>query len=162
MGNVYLIVALRDWNVATFVRVWSQALVQLLAKVATVQKAQHESKRKTIMSLQFKRIVFASIFVLANLMAADARSQESDSKSAIQSEAPKPNFVIIMTDDQGYQDLGCYGSPDIKTPRIDQMAGEGMKFTSFYAQTVCGPARAGETGEKPGARNRGQAVPLVL
>ena len=94
------------------------------------------------MPLQFKRIVFASIFVLANLMAADARSQESDSKSAIQSEAPKPNFVIIMTDDQGYQDLGCYGSPDIKTPRIDQMARERMKFTSFYAQTVCGPARA--------------------
>ncbi|BDS05905.1 N-acetylgalactosamine-6-sulfatase [Oceaniferula spumae] len=53
-----------------------------------------------------------------------------------------PNFIIILTDDQGYQDLGCYGSPDIKTPRIDQMAKEGMKFTSFYAQTVCGPARA--------------------
>lgn len=55
--------------------------------------------------------------------------------------AAKPNFIIILTDDQGYQDLGCYGSPDIKTPRIDQMAKEGMRFTSFYAQTVCGPAR---------------------
>lgn len=54
----------------------------------------------------------------------------------------KPNFIIIFTDDQGYQDLGCYGSPNIKTPRIDQMAKEGMKFTSFYAQTVCGPSRA--------------------
>lgn len=54
----------------------------------------------------------------------------------------KPNFIIIFTDDQGYQDLGCYGSPDIKTPRIDQMAKEGMRFTSFYAQTVCGPSRA--------------------
>lgn len=53
----------------------------------------------------------------------------------------KPNFVIIFTDDQGYQDLGCYGSPDIKTPRIDRMADEGMRFTSFYAQTVCGPSR---------------------
>lgn len=52
-----------------------------------------------------------------------------------------PNFVIIITDDQGYQDLGCYGSPDIKTPNIDQMANEGMRFTSFYAQTVCGPSR---------------------
>ena len=57
-------------------------------------------------------------------------------------ETEKPNFIIIFTDDQGYQDLGCYGSPDIKTPRIDQMAKEGMKFTSFYAQTVCGPSRA--------------------
>lgn len=62
----------------------------------------------------------------------------------------KPNFIIIFTDDQGYQDLGCYGSPDIKTPRIDKMAEEGMKFTSFYAQTVCGPARASlMTGSYP-------------
>lgn len=54
----------------------------------------------------------------------------------------KPNFIIIFTDDQGYQDLGCFGSPDIKTPNIDKMASEGMKLTSFYAQTVCGPSRA--------------------
>lgn len=53
-----------------------------------------------------------------------------------------PNFIIIFTDDQGYQDLGCFGSPDIRTPRIDQMAKEGMRFTQFYAQTVCGPSRA--------------------
>jgi arylsulfatase A-like enzyme len=57
------------------------------------------------------------------------------------SESSKPNFIIILTDDQGYQDLGCYGSPDIQTPRIDRMADEGMLFTSFYAQTVCGPSR---------------------
>lgn len=53
-----------------------------------------------------------------------------------------PNFVIIFTDDQGYQDVGCFGSPDIRTPRLDAMAAEGMKFTSFYAQPVCGPSRA--------------------
>ena len=57
-------------------------------------------------------------------------------------QANKPNFIIIFADDQGYQDLGCFGSPDIKTPRIDQMAKEGMRFTNFYAQTVCGPSRA--------------------
>tara|TARA_R110001592_G_C13145280_1_gene747664 strand:- start:34 stop:252 length:219 start_codon:yes stop_codon:yes gene_type:complete len=56
--------------------------------------------------------------------------------------AQKPNFIIIFTDDQGYSDLGCFGSPYIKTPNIDKMAAEGMKFTSFYAQTVCGPSRA--------------------
>jgi len=55
--------------------------------------------------------------------------------------AAQPNFIIIFTDDQGYQDLGCYGSPDIKTPRLDQMAKEGLRFTNFYAQTVCGPSR---------------------
>ena len=50
--------------------------------------------------------------------------------------ARKPNFVIIFTDDQGYQDLGCFGSPDISTPNIDRMAAEGTRFTSFYAQTI--------------------------
>ena len=56
--------------------------------------------------------------------------------------AEKPNFVIVFTDDQGYQDVGCFGSPDIRTPRLDAMAQQGMKFTSFYAQPICGPSRA--------------------
>ena len=54
----------------------------------------------------------------------------------------KPNFIIIFTDDQGYGDVGCFGSTDIRTPRLDRMAGEGLKLTSFYSQPVCGPARA--------------------
>ncbi len=54
-----------------------------------------------------------------------------------------PNIVIIFTDDQGYQDLGCFGSPNIKTPRIDQMAKEGMRLTDFYvAASICSPSRA--------------------
>lgn len=57
--------------------------------------------------------------------------------------APPPNIVIIFNDDQGYQDLGCYGSPDIKTPRVDQLAQEGMRFTDFLvASPVCSPSRA--------------------
>lgn len=56
-------------------------------------------------------------------------------------ENKQPNFIIILADDQGYEDLGCYGSPLIKTPRIDKMASEGMRFTSFYAQTFSGPSR---------------------
>ncbi|MCG6158008.1 sulfatase family protein [Rubinisphaera margarita] len=64
--------------------------------------------------------------------------------SSTWAESPKdaPNFVLIYTDDQGYQDVGCFGSPDIRTPRLDAMAEAGMKFTSFYAQPVCGPSRA--------------------
>ena len=50
-------------------------------------------------------------------------------------EAGKPNFVIIFTDDQGYADIGCFGSTDIRTPRLDQMAKEN-KFTSFYGQPI--------------------------
>lgn len=54
----------------------------------------------------------------------------------------KPNIILIFTDDLGYGDLGCYGSPNIETPNIDRMASEGMRFTSFYAAAVCGPSRA--------------------
>ena len=56
--------------------------------------------------------------------------------------APKPNVIVIFTDDQGYGDLGCYGSPNIETPNIDRMASEGIRFTSFYAAPFCGPSRA--------------------
>lgn len=53
-----------------------------------------------------------------------------------------PNFVILFTDDQGYQDLGCFGSPDIQTPNLDRMARQGMRFTSFcVAQAVCSASR---------------------
>ena len=53
-----------------------------------------------------------------------------------------PNIVIVFTDDQGYQDVGCFGSPDIKTPNLDRMADEGIRFTSFYvAQAVCSSSR---------------------
>lgn len=55
----------------------------------------------------------------------------------------KPNVVLIFADDQGYQDLGVFGSPNIKTPNVDRMAGEGMRFTDFYsAASVCTPSRA--------------------
>lgn len=63
-------------------------------------------------------------------------------QAASPSDAPLPNFVVIFTDDQGYQDIGCYGSPDIRTPRLDALARAGMKFTDFYAQPICGPSRA--------------------
>ncbi len=54
-----------------------------------------------------------------------------------------PNVVIMFTDDQGYQDVGCFGSPKIKTPNLDRMAEEGMRFTDFYAaQAVCSASRA--------------------
>lgn len=55
---------------------------------------------------------------------------------------PRPNVIFILADDLGWGDLGCYGSPDIDTPNLDRMAGQGLRFTSFYAAAVCSPARA--------------------
>jgi len=55
----------------------------------------------------------------------------------------KPNVIIVFTDDQGYQDVGVFGSPDIRTPHLDQMAAEGVRFTNFHAaQAVCSASRA--------------------
>lgn len=81
-------------------------------------------------------LLFSSIFFSCKIYVKDA--------------IKKPNFIIIYTDDQGYNDLGCFGSTKIKTPNIDQMAVEGVKLTNFYAQPVCGVSRAAlMTGSYP-------------
>jgi arylsulfatase A-like enzyme len=70
----------------------------------------------------------------------------------------RPSILFILADDLGYGDLGCYGQTQIKTPNIDQLAAEGMRFTDFYAGcTVCAPSRAAlMTGKHTGhARIRG-------
>ena len=74
------------------------------------------------------RLLLALLLTSLTLSAADSRP---------------PNVVIILVDDLGYADLGCFGAEKIKTPNMDRMASEGMKFTSFYvAQAVCSASRA--------------------
>lgn len=81
-----------------------------------------------------KRLIYAFLLFVW-IVIGDASAFAVDAKRP-------PNFVVIFTDDQGYADVGCFGSTDIRTPRLDAMASEGMKFTSFYAQPICGPSRA--------------------
>ncbi len=78
---------------------------------------------------------FVSLMLAAAAFVANAIEQSTH-------EPPKPNILIIFTDDQGYADLACYGNTRNKTPRLDRLASEGTRFTSFYAQTVCGPSRS--------------------
>ena len=63
----------------------------------------------------------------------------------------RPNIIFILVDDQGYYDLGCTGATEVKTPRIDALAAEGVRFTDYYAAApICSPSRAGIlTGRYP-------------
>ncbi|MDR6562064.1 arylsulfatase A-like enzyme [Arcicella sp. BE140] len=92
------------------------------------------------MRFSFKSILtfFLSILSTSVLIAQNAPSK-------------KPNFVIIMADDLGYGDIGTFGAKDIRTPNIDKLATNGLKFTSFYSTSpVCSPSRFGLlTGRYP-------------
>jgi arylsulfatase len=77
-----------------------------------------------------KSLLFVSI-TIGSISVSDA--QESKQK--------KPNFVIILADDMGYSDLGCYGG-EINTPNIDELARDGLRFTQFYNAGRCWPTRA--------------------
>lgn len=74
--------------------------------------------------------------LLVGFVSASSYGQQEERK-------PKPNIIILFTDDQGYGDMGAYGSTTIETPNLDRMADEGMRFTNFYvAASSCTPSRA--------------------
>ena len=79
----------------------------------------------------------------------------------INKSSPRPNIILIVADDLGYADLGCYGQQKTETPNIDQLAKQGLRFTQFYAgTTVCAPSRASlltglHTGHTPVRGNKG-------
>jgi len=66
--------------------------------------------------------------------------------------APKPNVILILTDDQGYGDLGCTGNPYLKTPNTDQLYKESVRFTDFHVDAMCAPTRASLMTGKYSAR----------
>ena len=62
-------------------------------------------------------------------------------KSSTKPEQSRPNIIVIMVDDMGYSDIGCYGG-EIETPNLNKMASDGLRFTNFYNCSRCCPTRA--------------------
>lgn len=89
---------------------------------------------------------YKSISIIGGTLLLSALSANAQKKNA------KPNILFILCDDMGYGDLGCYGQPFIRTPHIDAMAGEGIRFTQAYAGSpVSAPSRASfMTGQHSG------------
>ena len=102
---------------------------------------------KTTYLLAFSCLILHSSLHSAVYGAVDAEGQESSLNKAL-----KPNIIYILADDLGLGDLGVYGQKKLKTPNIDRIALEGMKFTDHYSgNTVCSPSRAVlMTGQHPG------------
>ncbi len=77
------------------------------------------------------------LFVIACLLfVTSARSNQK------QTSATRPNVILIMTDDQGYGDLACHGNPIVKTPTLDKLYGESVRFTNFHVDPCCAPTRS--------------------
>src|SRR5262245_14262830 len=85
------------------------------------------------------RLKSSAIWLAIGAVSFSVFAQPADSPAP----APRrPNIIFILADDLGYGDLGCYGQTKIKTPNLDKLAAEGMRFTDFYAgSTVCAPSR---------------------
>jgi arylsulfatase A-like enzyme len=83
------------------------------------------------------------IFPLLLLMMVCLFNSCKDKRKVAPVSHKKPNIIFVMVDDMGYGDLGCYGQKEIKTPNIDHLASEGIRFTNFYSGSpVCAPARS--------------------
>lgn len=82
-------------------------------------------------------IIYIGFLLVLSCMQACSPSEPNDARTK------PPNIVLIFIDDMGYADAGCFGATDYATPHIDQLAGEGMRFTNFYvSQAVCSASRA--------------------
>src|SRR6267378_7734273 len=110
--------------------------------------------------LRIAGVAGAGIALLALALVSSAQSTNS-----LPPAPRRPNIIFILADDLGYGDLGCYGQTKIKTPNIDKLASEGIRFTDCYAgSTVCAPSRCAlMTGLHTGHnRIRGNGAGLAL
>ncbi|MEZ5041455.1 MAG: arylsulfatase [Saprospiraceae bacterium] len=80
------------------------------------------------------QLLLSCLFLIGGLSLFSCRSEK---------DKPRPNVIIVITDDQGYGDLACHGNPYLQTPHLDQLHKESMRFTDFHVGTTCAPSRAG-------------------
>jgi len=88
--------------------------------------------------------VFVCVLAAAQPASAQTTAQQpasAQTTATAQAKAPRPNVVLIMADDMGYSDIGCYGS-EIETPVLDKLAARGLRFAQFYNNARCCPTRA--------------------
>ena len=89
----------------------------------------------------FRRYLFRMASVIAATLTIIPALQSKVDATDVDDAAQRPNIVLIMADDMGYTDIGCYGS-EIETPVLDKLASNGVRFTQFYNTSRCCPTRA--------------------
>ena len=94
-----------------------------------------------------------SIITLIGIGAVIPRLTFCQNSSTAKPDTKKPNVVLILADDLGYETLSCNGSLSYKTPNLDQLASQGIRFTQFYSNPLCSPSRVGIMTGKYNFRN---------
>lgn len=105
---------------------------------------------ETCLNMESKMFQMKKVFALLIFFFASGLALSQPVRQKI-SQGMKPNILFILIDDMGYADLGCYGNAEVKTPAIDRLAAEGIRFTNYYASApICSPSRVAVfTGQYP-------------
>ncbi len=109
-------------------------------------RRQNDAKEQKVVFTMtaFARTKFARCHFIAAVLFGFAMGPQLDAARGEQSgsEPGPPNIVLVMTDDQGYGDLGCHGHPFLQTPNLDKLHAQSTRFTDFHASPTCAPTRA--------------------
>ncbi len=94
-----------------------------------------------------------SLFLVLIALCCSCNDQKTSETAISKTSEKKPNIILILTDDQGYGDIGYHGNPILNTPHLDQFAKESLELTNFHVGTTCAPTRAGIMTARNANRN---------